>query len=192
MGNYSKDIYFLKDTVEKYCIKEIFKTPKVSIIVPAYNVEYYVDRCLLSLIKQTLKEIEIIVVNNGSTDNTNSIISLFASSDARVKIIHQNNVDPVEARKAGLNLAMGEFIGFIDADDWAKPNFYEEHYNIVKNNTNTTVTNPLKKKEYWVNTVDKELTKNFNIKIIKRKTILKTSEYVYLLFGFIPIFKKSF
>lgn len=192
MGTFAKDIYFIKEQVERYCIKEICKTPKVSIIVPAYNVDEYIDRCLLSLIKQSLKEVEIIVVNNSSTDNTSSIISIFAAYDARVKIIHQDNVDPAKARKAGLDVAMGEFIGFIDADDWVEPNFYEKLYNIVKNRTKTAVTSTIRKKEYWVNTIDKELDKVFNVKLIKRKTILKTSEHIYLLFGFIPVFKKPF
>ena len=167
-------------------------SPKVSVVVPVYNTEKYLRQCIDSLTSQTLKEIEIIVVNNGSTDNTNSIISLFASCDERVKIIHQNNVDTTKAIKAGLDVARGEFIGLIDANDWVKLNFYEKLYNIVKNNTNTAGPYSLKKKEDWLNTVDNNLTKVFNVKFIKRKTILKTNEHLYLLFGFIPVFKKPF
>ena len=91
---------------------------KVSVIIPAYNIEDYIGRCLESIIKQTLKDIEIIVVNDGSNDNTLAIINVFARKDNRIKIVDKKNKGSIEARKSGFKVANGEFILFIDGDDW--------------------------------------------------------------------------
>ena len=91
---------------------------KVSIIVAAYNIEDYIKRCMYSIVNQTFKDIEIIVVNDGSTDNTLNIINDFAKNDARIKIIDKKNGGLIEARKSGLEIASGEYILFLDGDDW--------------------------------------------------------------------------
>ncbi len=102
--------------------------PKISIIVPVYNVEIYLERCLNSLIKQTLKDIEIIIVNDGSTDKSLEICNIFAQKDDRIKIINQKNGGLAIARNTGLEYVSGDYIGFIDSDDWVDLDFYEKLY----------------------------------------------------------------
>lgn len=91
---------------------------KVSIIIAAYNVELYIERCLDSAVEQTLKDIEIIVVNDGSTDDTLEKILIYANRDSRIKIVDKKNEGLIEARKSGLEVASGEFLMFVDGDDW--------------------------------------------------------------------------
>ena len=108
------------------------KNIKVSIIVPAYNVEGYIEDCLNSLIKQTLQEIEIIVINDGSTDKTGEIIAKFAKKDSRIIAITQENKGLSGARNTGLEIVKGEYIGFVDSDDWVDSNYFEKLYNSAK------------------------------------------------------------
>lgn len=106
--------------------------PKISIIIPIYNTEQYLQRCLESLNTQTLEDIEIICVNDGSTDNSAQILKEFAQKDIRVKVISQKNQGQSAARNKGMELAQGEFIGFLDADDWAEPSMLEKLYENAK------------------------------------------------------------
>lgn len=99
-------------------------TPKVSIIVPVYNVENYLRKCLDSLINQTLKNIEIICINDGSTDNSLSILEEYASKDERIIVINQENAGVSSARNRGLEIATGEYIAFVDADDSVTPDCF--------------------------------------------------------------------
>lgn len=114
-----------------YCIEEI-KKPKVSVILPVYNVGRYLRQSLNSLINQTLKEIEIICVNDGSTDDSYEILEEYKAKDSRIKVIHKENKGTGAARNDGLRLATGECIGFVDPDDWVKPNMFERLYNEIK------------------------------------------------------------
>jgi len=107
---------------------------KVSIVVPVYNVEKYLERCLDSLINQTLKEIEIICVNDGSKDNSDKILEKYSQKDNRIKIINQENSGLSAARNTGMNYVKGEYIGFVDSDDWVDIDFYEKLYNAAKKN----------------------------------------------------------
>ena len=91
---------------------------KVSVIIAAYNVEMYIDRCLDSVVHQTLKDIEIIVVNDGSNDKTLGKILNYANKEKTIRIIDKKNEGLIEARKSGLEVANGEFLMFVDADDW--------------------------------------------------------------------------
>ena len=90
----------------------------ISIIVPVYNVEKYLAECLDSLINQTYQYIEIICVNDGSVDNSKSILEEYASKDYRIKIINQNNQGLSAARNPGMREASGKYIMFVDSDDW--------------------------------------------------------------------------
>lgn len=109
--------------------------PKVSVIVPVYNVEQYLSRCLDSIINQTLKDIEIICVNDGSADGSQKILEDYRSRDPiRIKIVVQSNQGLSAARNSGLNIATGEYIGFVDSDDWIDINYYETLYREAKNN----------------------------------------------------------
>ena len=98
---------------------------KISIIVPMYNVEMYLRKCIKSILQQTYKNIEVILVDDGSPDNCGKIADAFAKMDSRVKVIHQDNKGLCGARNAGLDVATGEYIGFIDSDDWISPDMYE-------------------------------------------------------------------
>ena len=109
-------------------------SPKVSIIVPVYNVEKYISRCLESLVNQTLKEIEIICVNDGSKDNSIDIVNSFAEKDERIIVLSQENAGLSAARNNGMDIAKGEFIGFVDSDDWVDLDFFEKLYTAAKNN----------------------------------------------------------
>lgn len=102
--------------------------PKVSIIIPVYKVEKYIRRCLNAVINQTLKEIEIIVVNDGSPDNCGRICDEYAAADRRVKVIHKNNAGVSSARNSGLSIATGEYIGFVDSDDYISETMFEDMY----------------------------------------------------------------
>ena len=108
---------------------------KVSVIVPVYNVAPYLSACLDSLCNQTLKDIEIIVVNDNSTDNSLKILEDFSSKDSRIKIINNNhNQKTAEVRNVGLSIARGEYVSFIDGDDYIDLNFYEKLYSMATKN----------------------------------------------------------
>lgn len=139
MGEYNNYIESLKSELDLYNHDYSFSIPKVTVIIPAYNVEDYIYDCLISLIKQTLKEIEIIIVNDGSTDNTFSIISTFAQCDKRIKIINQNNKKAGAARNKAIKSAQGEYITFVDSDDKLNLNTIEKLYNTAKINDSDIV-----------------------------------------------------
>lgn len=98
----------------------------ISVIVPAFNIEKYIAECIESLTSQTYGNIEVIVVDDGSTDATGEIIDTFIKKDGRIKVIHQENLGVAAARKAGIDAAGGEFVGFVDGDDWISPDMYEK------------------------------------------------------------------
>ena len=104
--------------------------PKVSVVVPCYNMEKYIERCLDSLQKQLLEDIEIICVDDKSTDNTLDVLKSRAETDPRIRIItHEKNMGVAVARNTGINNATGEFVGFVDADDYVDIDFYQKIYN---------------------------------------------------------------
>ena len=122
-------------------------SPKISIIVPVYNVEHYLERCLNSLINQTLDDIEIICINDGSTDNSLQILENYKRIDNRIKIITQENVGLSQTRNNGIQIATGEYIGFCDSDDWVSLDFYENLYNAaIKYDCDFAATNITKVK----------------------------------------------
>lgn len=105
---------------------------KVSVIVPVYNVEKYLARCLDSIVAQTLQEIEIICVNDGSTDNSLSILKEYAKKDKRIVVICQENQGLSAARNTGMAAAVSKYLGFVDSDDWIDTEFYEKLYNAAE------------------------------------------------------------
>lgn len=111
------------------------KKVKVSVVVPVYNTALYLRDCLDSIIAQTLEEIEIICINNGSTDDSREILQEYADRDKRILIVNQANAGPMGARKTGSRLAKGEYIGYVDSDDRIEKNMYEVLYDIaIQNN----------------------------------------------------------
>ena len=113
---------------------------KISIIIPVYNVEKYLRQCLDSLIGQTLKNIEIICVNDGSKDNSLEILREYKNKDSRIVIIDQINQGVSVARNNALKIAKGEYIGFVDSDDWVDADFFEKlYYSAIKNDCDIAV-----------------------------------------------------
>lgn len=106
---------------------------KVSIIVPVYNVEQYLPKCLDSIVNQTYENIEIICVNDGSPDNSAEILSSYAERDSRIKIVTKENGGLSSARNAGVKVATGEYIVFVDSDDWIDVRTIETAVNVAEN-----------------------------------------------------------
>ena len=104
----------------------------ISIIVPVYNVEQYLNKCVESIINQTYKNIEIILVNDGSTDNSGKLCDELKLRDDRIQVIHKQNGGLSDARNAGLKIAKGEYIGFVDSDDYIAKDMFETLYNLNK------------------------------------------------------------
>lgn len=103
----------------------------ISIIVPIYKAEKYLDKCVESLINQTYKDIEIILVDDGSPDNCPKICDDWAKKDERVKVVHKENGGEISARFAGIEHANGNYIGFVDSDDWIENDMYEYLYSLI-------------------------------------------------------------
>ena len=123
------------DTTAEILIQnKIDYTPKVSVIIPVYNVEPYLRECLDSVLNQTLKEIEVICVDDGSTDKSLDILKEYAKKDKRMTVIRQQNLHAGVARNAGLSQAKGEYLSFLDSDDFFELNMLEEIYDKSKQN----------------------------------------------------------
>lgn len=105
---------------------------KISIIVPIYNVELYLRRCLDSILNQTYSNLEIILVDDGSTDKSGKICDEYAKNDSRIKVIHKNNGGLSDARNEGLKIARGKYVGFVDSDDWIELDMYECLYDMLQ------------------------------------------------------------
>ncbi|MBQ4104712.1 MAG: glycosyltransferase [Clostridia bacterium] len=106
----------------------------ISVVVPVYNVENYLERCILSIINQTYQNLEIILVDDGSTDNSGAICDKLALKDPRIKVIHKENGGLSDARNAGIKEASGKYIGFVDSDDHIAPLMYEKLLSTLEEN----------------------------------------------------------
>ena len=113
-------------------IREEEQTDLISVIVAAYNIADYIERGVRSICAQTYRNLEIIVVDDGSTDDTGRLCDRLAEEDDRVKVIHKNNGGPAEARNAGIACAVGSYIGFVDGDDWIDSDMYEKMLGALK------------------------------------------------------------
>ncbi|MGL5568828.1 MAG: glycosyltransferase family 2 protein [Cetobacterium sp.] len=139
---------------------------KVSIIIPIYNGEDYIESCIESIRKQRLEEFEVILINDGSTDNTGNICDVLSKHDTRIKVYHQINKGVSEARNLGLKKANGEYITFIDVDDEISNNYLETLYNLaIKKNKKLVMCSIVSMKE--------------NKEIISKKS-LNTGNYNYI------------
>ena len=128
----------------------------ISIIVPIYNVEKYLDKCVESIVNQTYKCLEIILVDDGSPDNCPQMCDDWGKKDSRIKVIHKNNEGVSKARNCGIDNAAGEYIMFIDSDDWIDEDTIEELYEIIKNE-NVDIVSFSFNREY-----DDDTTKNIH------------------------------
>lgn len=120
-------------------MESVTSKPKVSVIVPIYNVEKYLRRCLESLVNQTLTDIEIILVDDESPDNSKDIYKEYLAKDNRIKLVQKKNGGLGFARNSGLEIATGEFIAYIDSDDYVDVNMFKKLYDTSKNNNLDTV-----------------------------------------------------
>ena len=107
---------------------------KISVIMPVYKVEDYVGKAIESIQAQTLSEWELFAVDDGSPDNSGAICEEYAKNDSRIKVIHQENAGAPAARNVAIDLAVGEYMYFMDSDDWAEPTMLEDMYNIAQQN----------------------------------------------------------
>lgn len=109
----------------------MLKRGVVSVIVPVYNIEKYIGRCIESILSQTYADLEIILVDDGSTDSSGAICDEYAEKDSRIKVIHQKNGGVSSARNRGLDVATGKYIGFVDGDDYILDSMYEKLVKII-------------------------------------------------------------
>ena len=149
---------------------------KISVIIPIYKVEKYLDKCVESVVNQTYKDLEIILVDDGSPDNCPAICDAWAKKDSRIKVVHKENGGLSDARNAGLDIATGEYIGFVDSDDSIVPQMYEELLkNLEKENADISVCG-----YFYVNMLgyktEKELQDNDEYLVLDRNEAL---EYTY-------------
>lgn len=138
----------------------------ISIIVPIYNAEKYLEECIQSIILQSYKNLEIILIDDGSNDNSGKICDEYALLDSRIQVIHQKNGGSVVARKSGLKIAKGRYIGFVDADDYIDANMFEVLYSKIAEYDVDFVESGIivgEKKDYMVDAYIVDFQKNDNL-----------------------------
>ena len=138
----------------------------ISIIVPIFNVEKHLDRCILSILNQTYKNLEIILVNDGSTDGCSVICDQYAIYDSRIKVVHKFNEGLSSARNVGLDIATGKYVTFVDSDDSVTKDYIEVLYDALKK-TNSQIS---------IGDFIKVKSEEF---VIKRDTILNESFQIF-------------
>lgn len=151
----------------------------ISIIVPVYNVEKYLKKCVDSILNQTYRNIEIILVDDGSPDNCPTICDSYAKKDKRIRVIHKKNGGLVNARKSGLEIAQGEYIGFVDGDDWIEPEMYELFADMIKKYSPDMVLSDF----YYDNNTELSNSEQLFDKEYYDKTALEKLVYPKMLFG---------
>ena len=147
-------------------------SPKITVIIPVYKAEKYLDRCLESIVNQTYKNLEIILVDDGSPDNCPAICDEYAQKDSRIKVIHKENGGAAMARNAGLDIAKGEYIGFVDSDDYICPDMFEKLLNsMIKNNSDIAICGS--KEIDFSGKTDNECYINFEYEVVSPRDCLK-------------------
>ena len=146
-------------------------SPLISVIIPIYNVEQYLRRCLDSIVNQSYTNLEIILVDDGSPDSSPQICDKYASKDNRIIVIHKENGGLSDARNAGLDICKGEYISFVDSDDWVSQDYINELYSSIKNShadiaivNHTHVTDNFK--------INTESNQNYTIKLFSKQQAL--------------------
>ena len=136
---------------------------KISIIVPVYNIEEYIEKCVKSITKQTYKNLEIILVDDGSTDSAGKICDKLAEKDERIKVIHKKNGGLSSARNAGMKKATGDYICFIDGDDYISKDYCELMYNAL---IERIINSKNDDNEVYIKSIKKCIDKNYITKIL--------------------------
>lgn len=154
--------------------KSINEAPLISVIIPVYNVEAYIEECLFSVIEQTYHNIEIIIVDDGSQDKTGLICDNFADKDSRIKVIHKKNSGVAESRNVGVNAARGSFVLFVDGDDVADTQMIEFLYGLLlKNKADISICGI----QYFDNKYIKKAINNDEIYLMSDVEALETMLY---------------
>lgn len=148
---------------------------KVSIVVPVYNVQKYLRQCMDSIVNQTLKEIEVLCVDDGSTDSSGKILDAYAAKDSRVRVIHKKNSGYGHSMNIGFAEATGEYIGIVESDDYAELNMFETLYEVAHKNK----LDVAKSAFYLYYSVPKERNEKFEIvsKVMERRTICPSTDF---------------
>lgn len=150
-------------------------TPKVSVVVPCYNVEKYLNQCIDSIVNQTLRDIEIICVNDGSKDSTLDILKSYAKNDKRVKIIDKPNGGYGESMNRGFDMATGEYIGIIESDDFAELDMFEKLYNCAKEHSLDAVKSGFY--FYWSKDGERNVPHPIASRITSKKTFCPSTDF---------------
>lgn len=170
---------------------ENYMNQLVTIIVPIYKVENYLNRCVDSILNQTYKNLEIVLVNDGSPDKCGEICDQYAKKDSRVKVIHKKNGGLSDARNAGLEISTGKFVSFIDSDDWVHTNFIETLY-IMLNETKSDISccNFIKtdNEQIYINDTKKEIFEFSNVEALEQ---LYDKLYIQMVVAWGKLYKKS-
>lgn len=142
----------------------------ISIIIPVYKVEKYLEKCIQSVINQTYENLQIILVDDGSPDNCGKICDEYAKKDHRIEVIHKSNGGLSDARNKGLEIAKGEYIGFVDSDDYIEADIYEVLYNLLKQyNADVSICNfyTVSQGKIAIKNVDSGIKEYTRIEILK-------------------------
>lgn len=161
----------------------------ISIIVPIYKVEKFIKQCVDSIINQTYKDLEIILVDDGSPDKCPEICDEYAQKDSRIKVVHKKNGGLISARKAGVKASTGEYVCFVDGDDWIESDMYEHIANAIKKyNSDSVITQFYFSYPNKEDKSDYQLTKEYYIKDEIEKDIYPTMLFanLYYKFGIYP------
>lgn len=155
--------------------------PVLSVVVPVYNVEKYLDKCIESIVGQTYKNLEVILVNDGSTDRCKEICDIWKEKDARIKVLHKENRGLVSARQAGLEMASGEYIANVDSDDWIEKNMYECLMGLAVESGSDIVTSGLIRdyENHWVTEAEKVPAGNYTGEVLHKllNQVIDTSHF---------------
>lgn len=152
--------------------------PLVSVIVPVYKVEPYLHRCVDSILIQTYTNLEIILVDDGSPDNCGTICDEYAKKDKRIKVIHKKNGGQSEARNVGLDMAKGEYVTFVDSDDWIHNQYIEILYNdIIQANADVSMCTFVRTSDMHCDDSAHQKYKNHKFKIISKEQAIEKTLY---------------
>ncbi len=144
---------------------------KISVIVPIYNVEKYLDKCIQSIINQTYTNLEIILVDDGSPDNCGEICEQYAKNDSRIKVIHKENGGLADARNFGIDQMTGDYVAFVDSDDYIHPQMYERMMDVMEQKNADIVISSWKYVHEDKDEVIQKLSANQEISIFEKNTI---------------------
>ncbi|MDR3256689.1 MAG: glycosyltransferase [Endomicrobium sp.] len=193
--------YILKDTLSslKQDTKFFFNDfwiaytnyPKVSVIIPVYNTEKYLRQCLDSVVNQTLKDIEIICVNDGSTDKSLTILRDYASKDSRIVVIDSINEGAGASRNKGIRISHGKYVGFVDSDDWLDLNYYGNLYSVAEEQNADLVRTSYFYERFNVQEKEKFLSGLFERKKLKKESLsLNVNEHTVVIWN--AIYKQNY